>query len=118
MDIITIHQLKVETIIGVHAWEQQLKQPLLCDVSLGTDIQTATVSDDINDTLNYADVAELITQFATDNQCKLLETFTHKVANLLFEHFDIHWLKLTISKPQAIAHAQAISVTIERRQLV
>ncbi|NKB47606.1 MAG: dihydroneopterin aldolase [Legionellales bacterium] len=118
MDTITIHQLQVETFIGVYAWEQQIKQPVHFDLTLGTDIQTATVSDDIEDALNYADVAQRITEFTTDHRCQLVETLAHRVANLIFETFPVHWLKLTVTKPQAIENARAISVTIERRKVV
>ncbi|PJF33565.1 MAG: bifunctional dihydroneopterin aldolase/7,8-dihydroneopterin epimerase, partial [Phototrophicales bacterium] len=53
MDIVFIEQLEVLTTIGVFDWEKEIKQKLVFDLELGTDIRQAAASDDLKDTLDY-----------------------------------------------------------------
>ena len=64
MDTIFIHDLRVETRIGVYAWEQHLPQPLLIDLELALPSEKAFASDDFADTLDYAAVAKRVQAFA------------------------------------------------------
>lgn len=47
MDIILVEGLKVDTVIGCFAWERQIHQPLLLDLTIYYDLSNAAVSDDL-----------------------------------------------------------------------
>ena len=47
-DFVKIKGLKVDAIIGVFDWEREIKQPLLIDVSMATDITKAGKGEDIH----------------------------------------------------------------------
>lgn len=113
-DIIFIHQLKVDIIIGIFPWEQQQKQPVLIDLEIGTDIRRAALSKKIKDTVDYAQVATRITDFVANKKFQLLETLAEEIAQLLFVEFKIERLKLQLAKPLAILNAKQVGVIIER----
>ena len=116
MDHILISGLKVETIIGVHAWEMHLPRPLLIDLELGLDLRPAAASDRLRDALDYKMVADEVRAFVTSNQFRLLETLAEGIARLLFERHPILTLDLSIAKPGAVAEAKSVGVRIERRR--
>jgi len=45
MDIIFIHELRVQTLIGVYPQEREARQTLALDLELGTDIRPAAATD-------------------------------------------------------------------------
>ena len=50
MDIIYLHGLKVDCVIGVWEWERRIRQKITIDLDMGFDISQAAASDDLNDT--------------------------------------------------------------------
>lgn len=116
MDKIFIRGLEVETIIGIHAWEQRAPRPLIFDLELGTDIREAAASDHIRDAVDYAAVAAAVAKFAKDNPVGLLETLAERLSRQLFQQFPILSLRMAINKPGAVPGAKALGVEIDRRR--
>ena len=116
MDIVFIEKLEVFTTIGVYDWEKSITQRLVIDLKLGHDNRPAAYTDDINKALNYAAVAQAVTEFAQGNIFELVETMAERIAALLIAEFNIPWLSLKLSKPGAVANAANVGVYIERGQ--
>ena len=116
MDIVFIEKLEVFTTIGVYDWEKSITQRLVIDLKLGHDNRPAAYTDDINKALNYAAVAQAVTEFAQGNIFELVETVAERIAALLIAEFNISWLSLKLSKPGAVANAANVGVYIERGQ--
>lgn len=116
MDKIFIQGLQVQTIIGVHAWEQQAPRPLVLDLEMAWDTREAAASDHLRDTLDYHAIATLATNFARDSRVQLLETFAERLARQLFEHTALLSLRLRIGKPGAVEGVQTVGIEIERRR--
>lgn len=114
MDIVFIRDLQLATIIGVHAWEREVRQTLSLDLEMAADIKTAAKSDDVRDALDYQAVAERVATLVESCKCQLLETLAERVAELVVNDFSVSWLRLRVSKPGAIPNAQAVGVVIER----
>jgi dihydroneopterin aldolase len=114
MDTIFLRGLRVETIVGVHAWERQLERPLIFDLELGADTREAASSDRVRDAVDYAAVAETVTRLAKTLQPALLETLAERIARQLFADFPIQRLRLVIDKPGAVPDVKQIGVAIER----
>lgn len=114
MDTIQIKGLKVETIIGVHAWEKKLPRTLLIDLELATDVAGAAKSDAIADALDYTTVADTVVSFAKASRFQLIETLAERLAEKLLKEFRASWLRITVHKPGAVPAAQSVAVTIER----
>ena len=52
-DEIFLHDLRVETIVGIWDWERKIRQTVSIDLRMGADIRAAAATDNIDDTLNY-----------------------------------------------------------------
>ena len=63
MDIIYLRDLRIDTVIGIYDWERRMKQTIILDLEMGTDIRKAANSDNIDDTLNYKAVAKRLMDF-------------------------------------------------------
>ncbi|MCF6236008.1 MAG: dihydroneopterin aldolase [Gammaproteobacteria bacterium] len=114
MDIIYLRNLKIETVIGIYDWEREIKQTVVLDLEMGTDIRKAAVTDRIEDTLDYKSVAKQVISFVETSEYQLVETLIEKVAELVMKNFSIPWMRLTINKQGAISGARDVGVTIER----
>jgi dihydroneopterin aldolase len=114
MDTVFIHGLEVRTLIGIHAWERELKRPLVIDLDLGVDTRAAASSDQVTDAVNYAAVSERVREIALTLQPALLETLAEKIADALLAEFTIEQVRVSISKPGAVAGVKAVGVRIER----
>lgn len=116
LDTVFIQSLHIETIIGVHAFEQNAPRPLLLDLEMGTDIREAASSDRIRDAVDYSAVADAIAKLATGRRFQLIETLAETLARMLFERFPITSLTMSIGKPGAIDAAKTVGVRISRRR--
>lgn len=114
MDLIFLHELRVEAVIGVYDWERRIRQTLIFDLELATDVRTAAASGDLTDALDYAVVAERISNFVSAGQFHLLESVAEGVAALVLEQFPVQWLRLRVGKPHALSNARIAGVIIER----
>jgi dihydroneopterin aldolase len=57
-DIIFLGGLTTECIIGIWDWERRVKQKIVLDIEMASDIRKAAASDHIDDTLDYKRVAK------------------------------------------------------------
>lgn len=114
MDLIFIHDLRIQTCIGAYAWEREQLRDLLLDIEFGVHTQAAALSDQLHDTLDYQVVAERICEFAATHTCQLLETLGERIAGILQTEFAVTWLRLTLRKPGAVANTREVGLIIER----
>ena len=115
MDIIFLHGLKVDCVIGVWDWERRIRQPVIIDLDLGFDIRRAAASDAIDDTLNYKAVAKRLQEFVGNSRFQLVETLAEQVAAILLKEFNLEWVRVRINKRGAVSGAGDVGVIIERR---
>lgn len=113
-DIIYLRDLKIETIIGIFAWERCVKQTVILDLEMACDIRTAAHSDAIEDTLDYKAVAKRLIDFVGNSEFQLVETLAERTAALVREEFAVDWLRLRINKTGAIRGARDVGIIIER----
>lgn len=115
MDIIFLKELRIDTVVGIYPWEAKIKQTVIVDIEAGVDIRAAAASCDIADTLNYAALAEELTNFIGSQHFKLLETMAQQAADYVHQQFKVNWLRLKINKAGAVLNATEVGVIIERR---
>jgi len=114
VDIIYLHDLKIETIIGIFDWERDVKQIVILDLDMAADIRPAAKTDNINDTLNYKAVAKRLIDFVGNSEFNLVETLAEQVAEIVLKEFNIPWIRLRINKAGAVRYAGDVGVIIER----
>ena len=119
-DYVSVKDLSVAVVIGVHDWEREIEQTLLASVDMTADVRKAAASDDLADALDYSAVAETIAAVLREGKFRLIETAAERVAGRLLADFPVSWLRLELRKPITSAPAPADSpaytavVTIER----
>lgn len=105
----------MHAVIGVHAHEQTIKQPLSIDLSFSIDIQKAAARDRIADTQDYAKIYQSIIAFVEKNSCCLLETVAHRLCDYLQNQFHFSWMQLRITKkPVDMPALSGVQVVVER----
>lgn len=114
MDIIFLHDLKVETVIGLWDWERKIRQTVVINLEMASDIRKAAASDGVEDTLNYKSVAKRVEQFVADSEFQLVETMAEGIAGIVNDEFGVPWVRVRVSKPGAIRGARDVGVLIER----
>ena len=117
MDKVFIKGLHIQTTIGFFQWEKEIKQTLVIDVAMAWDTAKAAINDELEKTLDYAEISKAIETFANDNPVDLLETLAERMAAYLMSQYQIPWLQLKIGKPGAVHNADTVGVEIERGQL-
>ena len=114
MDIIFLHDLKVDTVIGIWDWERKIRQTVVIDIDMAADIRKAAASDQVEDTLNYKGVAKRVQQFVADSEFQLVETLAERIAGIVTDEFDVPWVRVRVAKPGAIRGAKDVGILIER----
>lgn len=114
MDILSLHGLKLETVIGVHDWERKLRQAISIDLDIELDTKVAAESDQLKDTIDYAAIAQRLTEFAAATEFRLIEALAEACARLVLVEFNLKRLTLTLHKPGAIRTASGVALRIER----
>jgi dihydroneopterin aldolase len=114
MDIIFLRGLRIETIIGIYDWEREIKQAVILDIEMATDIRKAASSDTISDTLDYKSVAKRLIAFVEESSFGLVETLSEEIAAIILNEFDVPWVRLTLNKKGAIRGASDVGIIIER----
>jgi dihydroneopterin aldolase len=114
MDKIFLSALNVECIVGIWEWERRVKQRVVIDIEMATDIRKAAASDHIDDTIDYKAVAKRILAFVGESQYQLVETLTDNIAKVIITEFGVSWVKVRLNKQGAIRFARDVGILIER----
>ena len=116
-DKIIINDMRIFAKHGVFDFEKQNGQEFRIDCVLATDLRCAGVSDDLEKTVNYAEVCELINKITISKSYNLLEALAEKICEeILLTYKSIFSVELTVLKTQApidIAH-ESIGISITR----
>ncbi len=118
MDTIFLHNLKVDTVIGIWDWERKIRQTVVIDLEMSADIAKAASTDSVDDTLNYKLVAKRVQQYVGESSFQLVETLAERIAEIVTGEFDVDWVRVRVSKPGAIRGAQDVGVIIERGERI
>lgn len=116
-DLIRIAGIKGYGYHGVFADERATGQDFYVDIEIEVDLTRASVSDDVNDTINYAEVTDLVIEEITTNPVSLIEKLAGRIAERIKITFaQAARVTVTVHKPQApvAAEVKDISVTISR----
>ncbi|HHO70245.1 MAG TPA: dihydroneopterin aldolase [Halothiobacillus sp.] len=115
-DCIFIEGLQCQAVIGIHPSERLKPQTLRLDLWMHWPISAAARSENIADTLDYQSVSEATIELVQTGQFLLVETLAERLAEELMQRYGIQWLRIRVTKPEAIAAASGVGVMIERGQ--
>lgn len=116
MDKIILEGMEFYGYHGTRPEERSLGQRFILDVELFLDLRPAGVSDDLDRTVNYARVFEIVQSIVCGRPCRLIESLAEAVAKELLEQFPVAEVKVCVKKPQAPVPGRFTWVAVEIRR--
>jgi 7,8-dihydroneopterin aldolase/epimerase/oxygenase len=110
---IEISGLSLYTRHGVSQAERELGQRLVFDISFELDECDATVTDRIEDTINYGEVCEQVALAAQERSYKTLERLCSAVADRLVDRFGAESVRVKATKPEPPIPLPVDEVSVE-----
>lgn len=117
MDKIIISRLNVFCNHGVFEEENINGQNFYVSAEIGIDALKPGKSDELSESVNYAEVCTMITDWMKSNTCNLIETVAHNLAIMILEYSElVKSVKIRIDKPEAPIGLpfDTVAVEIER----
>ena len=113
---IEVSGLTLYTHMGVSAAEREIGQRLLVDIRLDIGECDATVTDRVEDTVDYGKVCELVSLISQQREYRTLERFCAAVADQLIERYEAHsvWVKAAKPEPPIPLPVGEVSVEVWR----
>ena len=109
--ILKLNKIDVLCVIGDRADERVRQQHLLIDVEMALP-DTASRTDELRDTVDYAALTEAIRDTLVSAKCRMIE----RAARLVLEAVpkSVVWARVTVTKKGAIDALESASVVLER----
>ena len=113
---IEITGLSLYTHHGVSEAEREVGQRLVLDLRLDVGETDATATDALEDTIDYADVCQLVALVAQQRSHKTLERLCSVIADRLLGDYELEgvWVKATKPEPPIPLSVDEVSVEIWR----
>jgi len=113
---IEISGLSLYTHMGVSEAEREIGQRLLVDVRMDAGAVDATVTDRIEDTVDYGEVCQVVNLVGQQKSYKTLERFCAAVADRLIEQYELHavWVKAAKPEPPIALPVSEVAVEVWR----
>jgi 7,8-dihydroneopterin aldolase/epimerase/oxygenase len=113
---IEISGLSLYTHHGVSEAEREVGQRLMLDLRLEVGETDATVTDRVEDTIDYAEVCQLVALVAQQRSHRTLERLCSTIAERLLSDYELEgvWVKATKPEPPIPLSVEEVSVEVWR----
>ena len=113
---VEITGLSLYTHHGVSEAEREVGQRLVVDLRLDVGETDATATDSIEDTIDYAEVCQLVALVAQQRSHRTLERLCATIASRLLADYDLEgvWVKATKPEPPIPLPVEEVSVELSR----
>jgi 7,8-dihydroneopterin aldolase/epimerase/oxygenase len=110
---IEVSGLSLFTHVGVTAAEREVGQRLLLDLRLDIGESDATVTDRLEDTVDYGEVCNTANLVAQQRSYKTLERLCAAIADRLLDHYHAHAVWVKAAKPEPPLPLPVAEVSVE-----
>ncbi len=97
---VELRGLSIYTHHGVSDAEQEIGQRLEIDVSFDVPDCDAVLTDRVEDTIDYGDVADIVALAATERSYRTLERLAHVIGERLMERYGCRSVRVRAAKPE------------------
>jgi len=112
---IELERLAVRCIVGILPFERVTEQDIFLDVSMDLDFSPAAASERVEDTVDYASLAQSLSTLVKEREFQLVETMAESCASLVLDsHARVERVRVTVHKPAAVPQAADTRVRVER----
>ena len=109
--LLELNGIDVDCIIGELPDERVRKQRLMVDVKLEIG-EASALSDDLNDTVDYAALTESIRSALVSAECRMIERAAKVVHDVCIADAKVRSATVRVTKAGAIRHLESASVTL------
>lgn len=102
MDLINVNGIRAYGRHGANPGERDAEQPFDVDLLIELDLSAASQSDDLGDTLSYAEVHRRVVGIVQSTSFMLLERLAASIVNELFRDARVARAEVRIAKPQLL----------------
>ena len=113
--VINITNLRLRTFIGFNPEEQEKQQDIIINAEVHYPANKLCLSDDVENALNYKNIAKAIIKHVESGRFLLLEKLVSDVLEICQEHEWVSYAKVKIDKPHALRFADSVSISLEYR---
>ena len=113
MDKIFINALPLSTVIGTLPEERDLPQKIILDLEIDIDLNAASHSDDLFDTIDYSEIEAKMIALAEKSNFFLIEAFAQAAADIVLSYEKTTGCTVTVTKPNA-SHRATVKVMLKR----
>jgi len=111
---IFLHGINLKTKIGVTVAERSKPQILIINIDIELDNINKFENDNLNDTIDYSIIENLIKEIGAIYHFKLLESLGEKIADKIKKEFNVKRILLKISKENILPNTDYVGVILER----
>ncbi|OAJ72736.1 dihydroneopterin aldolase [Brevibacillus sp. SKDU10] len=103
---------------GVFQEEARLGQRFYVDLELSLDLQKAADTDQLEYTVNYADIYERVKAIVEGERYQLVEKLTVQICDGLLSDFPLDEVKVKVTKPDPpiAGHYQSVAIEMIRKK--
>lgn len=119
MDKILFNRMEFYGYHGVYKEENVLGQRFYVDLEIGMDLSRAGKSDQLEDTVNYAELYQLVQQVMEKEKYALIETAAEQCTQRILSTFPLVedvCLRLIKPDPPIPGHYKSVGVEIHRKR--
>lgn len=114
MDKISLQGMVFYAYHGVTDAEKELGQSFIVDLVIEKNLRFAGVSDDIKDTVDYAEAYKVVKDLVKGSTLNLLESVAESIASTILNDFDVESVLVTVKKTQPFIQDAVLSqVSVE-----
>lgn len=103
--------MKLRIIVGINPEERIHKQDVLINIRADIDNSKAIQTEDINDTINYRNLAKSVIEFVEKSEFYLLDTLVDKVLNLVMSDDLVIRATVEIDKTTVLRYCDSVSLS-------
>lgn len=116
LDKIFIKDFRLRVTIGIDEEERATQTDVLVNITMWTDTQRATQTNNLVDAIDYRQTHQQILSFAQSRPFILIEHFAQELAVLVLQHPLIQKVQITVEKPYILKHIKSAGIEIIRQK--
>ncbi len=113
-DCVIIEELRLPARVGVYDYEKSCGQTICISLKFGLPSQACFRTDNVADTIDYAQVAEALRRLTVSQHFNLIEYLAEQVARLVIDEFGALWVRVKARKIGIVPDAAFVGAVITR----
>ena len=93
-----IEKIKLWARVGVLDEERELGQLFILDIFLWTDFEQCTVNDDVEKTIDYSKLVQILKDQSKKIYCFTIEKYSNEILEIIDQEFKLSKVKIILTK--------------------